>query len=316
MSERDVPAWIPSPRFEDAVLYAIRTHALQARKGGTIPYLAHLFAVASLVMEDGGSEDEAIAALLHDAAEDQGGEPRLQDIEAHFGSNVTAIVLGCSDTLEVPKPPWEQRKRDYVAHLRSADPGVIQVSVADKLHNARSMAADHAILARSCGRASTRPAMRRPRTTGNLRRLSCAGRRRPDGRAALCHRRGALRLMSDGEIPEIPGTEGAIDGWWTPVIEDKTQLHHEEINGTWRSVFGGFGLDGELVLMARDRGAAPRAVWGRDEYEFWATVAPGQKDALLLALIAERFAGQGDAVDRFRGWLTAHGIPHEFHNWM
>lgn len=146
MSGRDVPAWIPSAHFEDAVLYAVRTHALQARRGGTIPYLAHLFAVASLVMEDGGSEDETIAALLHDAAEDQGGEPRLRDIEARFGSNVAAIVLGCSDTLEVPKPPWEQRKRDYVAHLPSATPEVIRVSLADKLHNARSMAADHAIV--------------------------------------------------------------------------------------------------------------------------------------------------------------------------
>ena len=118
------------------------------------------------------------------------------------------------------------------------------------------------------------------------------------------------------QIPQIPGTEGAIDGWWAPVVEDKTQLHQEEVNGTWRSVFCGFGLGGELALTARDRGAAPRAAWGRDEYEFWATVAPDQKDALLLALIVERFGGQGDAVDRFRGWLTAHGIPHEFHNWM
>ena len=104
MSDRDTPAWIPGPRFEDAVLYAIRTHALQARKGGTIPYLAHLLAVASLVMEDGGSEEETIAALLHDAAEDQGGKPRLRDIETRFGSTVAAIVLGCSDTLEMPKP--------------------------------------------------------------------------------------------------------------------------------------------------------------------------------------------------------------------
>lgn len=146
MSGESVPAWVPSLQFEEAVLYAIRAHALQARKGGTVPYLAHLFAVASLVMEDGGSEDETIAALLHDAAEDQGGEPRLQDIEARFGSNVAAIVRGCSDTLEMPKPPWEERKRDYVARLRTESPEVIRVSLADKLHNARSMAADHAVV--------------------------------------------------------------------------------------------------------------------------------------------------------------------------
>lgn len=145
MSDRDAPAWLPSARFEEAVVYAVRTHALQARKGGTVPYLAHLFAVASLVMEDGGSEDETIAALLHDAGEDQGGEPRIQDIEARFGSNIAAIVRECSDTLEMPKPPWEQRKRDYVAHLRTTTPEALRVSLADKLHNARSMATDHAI---------------------------------------------------------------------------------------------------------------------------------------------------------------------------
>ena len=146
MASEAKPKWIPGPRFEDAVVYAIRAHAHQARKGSTIPYLAHLFAVASLVMEDGGSEDETIAALLHDAAEDQGGEPRMQDIELRFGSDIAAIVRGCSDTLEMPKPPWEERKRDYVAHLPSATPEVIRVSLADKLHNARSMAADHAIV--------------------------------------------------------------------------------------------------------------------------------------------------------------------------
>lgn len=146
VSGLDVPAWIPSARFEDAVQYATQAHALQARKGGTVPYLAHLFAVASLVMEDGGSEDETIAALLHDAGEDQGGEPRMQDIEARFGPEVAAIVRGCSDTLKAPKPSWEQRKRDYVAHLHSAAPAVIRVSLADKVHNARSMAADHAIV--------------------------------------------------------------------------------------------------------------------------------------------------------------------------
>ena len=124
--------------------------------------------------------------------------------------------------------------------------------------------------------------------------------------------------MSEGEIPEIPeilGTEGAIDGWWAP-RRDGMQLHHEDVNGTQRTISAGIGVDGDLVLSAQDLGKAPQAVWNRDEYEFWATVAPDQKDALLLALIADRFGGQGDAVDRFRDWLTAHGIPHEFHNWM
>ncbi|MDP9321330.1 MAG: HD domain-containing protein [Chloroflexota bacterium] len=146
MSERGMPAWIPSARFEDAVLYATRAHALQARKGGTIPYLTHLFGVASLVVEDGGSEDETIAALLHDAGEDQGGEPRVRDIADRFGKSVAQIVRECSDTLETPKPPAEVRKPRFVASLATASPGAIRVSLADKLHNARSMAADHAVV--------------------------------------------------------------------------------------------------------------------------------------------------------------------------
>jgi len=140
------PAWIPGARFQEAIVYAIQAHAQQARKGGTIPYLAHLLAVAALVIEDGGSEDEAIAALLHDAGEDQGGEPRMQDIAARFGARVAGIVRECSDTLEMPKPPREQRMRDYIAHLPDASPGAVRVSMADKIHNARSMAADYALV--------------------------------------------------------------------------------------------------------------------------------------------------------------------------
>ena len=140
------PAWIPGARFEEAIVYAVRAHAQQARKGGTIPYLAHLLAVAALVVEDGGSEDEAIAALLHDAGEDQGGEPRMQDIIARFGPRVAGIVRECSDTLETPKPPREQRMRDYIEHLPNASPEAVRVSMADKIHNARSMAADYAIV--------------------------------------------------------------------------------------------------------------------------------------------------------------------------
>lgn len=136
------PAWVPGTRFEEAVVYAVRAHARQARKGGTVPYISHLFAVASLVMEDGGTADETIAALLHDAAEDQGGAGRLRDIEERFGPAVGAIVLGCSDTLETPKPPWMERKRAYVEHLAMAGLSVLRVSLADKLHNVRSIAAD------------------------------------------------------------------------------------------------------------------------------------------------------------------------------
>lgn len=136
------------PRFEAALLYASTVHAHQRRKGSDIPYLAHLLAVAALVIEDGAaagrlSEDEAIAALLHDAAEDAGGEGRLRDIRARFGEQVAHIVAGCSDTFENPKPPWRARKEAYLAHLEGADEGTLRVSLADKVHNARAILADH-----------------------------------------------------------------------------------------------------------------------------------------------------------------------------
>ncbi len=129
-------------RFEDALVYATRLHAQQMRKGSDIPYIAHLLSVAALVIEGGGSEDEAIAALLHDAAEDQGGEETLREIRERYGEQVAEIVAGCSDTFETPKPPWRKRKESYLAYLRTAPPGVVRVSLADKLHNARSTRED------------------------------------------------------------------------------------------------------------------------------------------------------------------------------
>jgi hypothetical protein len=125
-------------RFDRAFALARELHADQVRKGTEIPYLAHLMGVASLVLEDGGTEDEAIAALLHDAVEDQGGAPTLRRIQRLFGDCVGKIVQACSDTDIVPKPPWRTRKDAYIAHLRAPDlpPGTIRVSLADKLHNA------------------------------------------------------------------------------------------------------------------------------------------------------------------------------------
>lgn len=129
-------------RFAVALAYAGEVHTNQRRKGGEIPYVSHLLAVCSLVLEDGGDEDEAIAAVLHDAAEDQGGQRRLDEIAELFGDRVAAIVEGCSDTLETPKPPWRERKERYLAHLETATPDVLRVALADKVHNARSTVAD------------------------------------------------------------------------------------------------------------------------------------------------------------------------------
>ena len=132
-----------SGRFREALLYALDLHAAQYRKGASIPYFAHLMAVASIALEHGASEDEAIAALLHDAVEDQGGAPTLAEIRRRFGGAVAAIVEGCTDTDQTPKPPWRARKEAYLAHVRAASPSIRLVSCADKLHNARSILTDY-----------------------------------------------------------------------------------------------------------------------------------------------------------------------------
>ena len=142
-----MPAEITTPlltvRFDDALTYAADLHRTQLRKGGGIPYLGHLLSVASLVIEGGGSEDQAIAGLLHDAVEDQGGPQTLAEIRDKFGDHVADIVDQCSDTDAVPKPPWKKRKQDYLDHLDEASEDTILVSLADKLDNGRAILRDH-----------------------------------------------------------------------------------------------------------------------------------------------------------------------------
>lgn len=135
----------PTARFRDALTYACELHADQKRKGTDIPYVAHLLAVASLALEHGASEDEAIAALLHDAVEDQGGRATGDEIRRRYGDAVADIVQACSDTDVQPKPPWRERKEAYVAHLEHAPRAVRLVSACDKLHNARAILADYRI---------------------------------------------------------------------------------------------------------------------------------------------------------------------------
>jgi len=130
-------------QFSKALVFAEAKHHNQVRKGGDIPYLGHLLAVAGLVINDGGSETQAIAALLHDTVEDQGGPPTLAEIRTKFGDDVARIVAECSDTDEEPKPPWLDRKRRYVDHLAEVGVDTLLVSVADKLDNARSMLRDY-----------------------------------------------------------------------------------------------------------------------------------------------------------------------------
>ncbi len=129
-------------RFDDAFRYAHELHAGQTRKGTASPYVGHLMGVASIVLDDGGTEDEAIGALLHDAVEDQGGRARLEEIRRRFGDAVARIVEDCTDSWETPKKPWAERKRQYVEHARHLGASSLRVSAADKVHNAYAILRD------------------------------------------------------------------------------------------------------------------------------------------------------------------------------
>ena len=130
-------------RFQQALVWATELHATQTRKASDVPYVAHLLAVAAIVLEHGGDEDEAISALLHDAIEDQGGPPTGEEIRRRFGDRVYEIVLGCTDAQATPKPPWKVRKEHHLAAMRSASRSVCLVVAADKLHNVNSMIGDY-----------------------------------------------------------------------------------------------------------------------------------------------------------------------------
>ncbi len=132
-------------RFAEALAYAERLHRTQKRKGNDIPYIAHLLAVCATVLEWGGDEDTAVAGLLHDAVEDQGGLETLAAIRDRFGDRVAEIVSACSDsttTGTTAKAPWLERKQSHIAHLRSASREIALVTAADKLHNLQAQIRD------------------------------------------------------------------------------------------------------------------------------------------------------------------------------
>jgi (p)ppGpp synthase/HD superfamily hydrolase len=131
------------PRFLEAVRYACELHSHQTRKSKPIPYVSHLFAVTSLVLEFGGDEDMAMAALLHDAVEDCGNANTVDDLMARFGNRVVRLVLACSDCCGSPKPPWRKRKEQYVAHLAESPAEVHLIAAADKLHNLSSLVREY-----------------------------------------------------------------------------------------------------------------------------------------------------------------------------
>jgi (p)ppGpp synthase/HD superfamily hydrolase len=131
------------PRLQRAFRYAAEKHAGQTRKQTAVPYLSHLMAVAALVLEAGGDEDMAIAALLHDVVEDCGGMPRLREVRRMFGARVAKIVEGCTDSFGEPKAEWVERKKGYLRELKHADAETRLVSASDKLHNVRTILADY-----------------------------------------------------------------------------------------------------------------------------------------------------------------------------
>ena len=133
-------------RFNDAFCYAHRLHQNQLRKGTTIPYISHLMAVSALIVEHGGDENQAVAGLLHDAAEDQGGTETLAEIQANFGGAVADIVADCTDGWGEPKPPWRARKEAYLKTLPHKPKASLLVSLADKTHNAEAILFDYRVL--------------------------------------------------------------------------------------------------------------------------------------------------------------------------
>lgn len=133
-------------RFSNAVALAVELHATQTRKSIGVPFVSHLLAVASLIIEDGGDEDEAIAGILHDVLEDQPEKVTAEQIETRFGARVREMVEACTDTPPGysggPKAPWRTRKEAYLAKL-AASKVPARVCLADKLHNLRSMVTDY-----------------------------------------------------------------------------------------------------------------------------------------------------------------------------
>jgi (p)ppGpp synthase/HD superfamily hydrolase len=200
-------------RFRDALDHAAELHATQTRKGpDRTPYVAHLLAACSLVIESGGDEDQAIAALLHDALEDQGHLTSYAELSQRYGDRVAELVRACSDTEVTPKPPWRSRKQAYRDHLENAPADVLLVSCADKLHNARSTLTD----LREVGIDAW---LRFSREVGvdehldNYAAQCVIFNRRLDGRAGRLagelHRVVVeMHELSDAHHPDHPGTDG------------------------------------------------------------------------------------------------------------
>lgn len=266
------------PRFVAALEFALEVHGADVRKGDQpIAYASHLLAVAGLVIEDGGTEVEAIAGLLHDTAEDHGGEAMLEQIAQHpsLGEEVARIVRGCSDSL-LPegdaKRDWRQRKQDYLDHLEhTRDASVLRVSNADKLHNARAMLADYrrmgdALYARFTSQSGDDQLW-------YYRRLAHLFYNRRQG-ALPKELRATVRAW---EVLVESGREAGRAAWLGAAIVDTDQFIHTCLDGfeeerTWARFAS---EDYDWVLFERDSGERAKGTLEQ---------LKGERDAYLRAL--------------------------------
>jgi hypothetical protein len=283
-----------SRRFERALVYANQVHRGQIRKGTSIPYITHPLAVCALVLEDGGSEAEAIAALLHDAAEDQGGKAELKRIRRRFGRKVARIVEGCSEPskLKGKDPGWKKRKKRALAHLAAEDdPRVLRVMLADKLHNARTIlddirqVGDHVWDRFNAGRDDQLWYYRR-----------CVD--------AFRSRAHAWPLFESPMVAELERTVRDLERVATAPGRARVPLAHE---GT-ATLDAWFADDGSLVFESaegRGRGA---------ELESLVRIRDADRDRLLLALLGHCFDDDTGA-ERVRAFLVGARIPFEFESW-
>ena len=248
------------PRFEDALGFAFRLHAEQYRKGSGAPYYSHLMAVSSLVLEYGGTEEQAIAALLHDTIEDQalrmgGAEMARETIAARYGTTVAAIVEACTDADSFPKPPWRERKERYIAHVPGMDAGAALVSCCDKIHNARSLVADFRLVGDALfGRFS----VPREQTLWYYAELAKAFDRAHPGRAAAELKRTVALLQQ--LVRESDAAKHQPDPLLPPPEHERLVLGRGKDDVSW--VYA--SAQGKLVVEFYDHGEEAERFNGRD----------------------------------------------------
>ncbi|MEP7378010.1 MAG: DUF429 domain-containing protein [Chloroflexota bacterium] len=299
------------PAYRAALEYATIAHAAQVRKGTDTPYITHPVAVAELVLRDGGTETEAVAALLHDTVEDQGGRRRLDDVEHRFGWRVAQIVAGCSEWIQEPgqgpddKPDWCERKGAAIAHIAAeTDESILRVALADKLHNSREIVAD----LKTHG-----PAMLTRFNAGPIdllwyyRGLVRAFRQR--GSFAL-HRELAetIREMEQliGRVPErrpVVGVDGAPAGWVAVALHDDCWIR-VEANRHLATVLARFP-DAEIVAVDIPIGLEPEARRAAD----LAAKAFLGRNAARVFMTPLRPALEAPSYEAALAWLKAHGLP-------